>query len=80
MLTIETAVPLCAGQHYELHFAAAHPGGHAYTFLCDEHGRVDLNALTEHDKVEYLFARALVGRDLVRPVVVRLEDPAPHPF
>ncbi len=61
-----------AEQHYELRFAATHPGGHEYAFPCDEGGHVDLNALTEHDKVEYLFARAMVGRDLARPVVVVL--------
>lgn len=72
MLTIDSTVLQSTGQRYELHFAATHAGGHEYTFPCDEGGHVDLNALTEHDKVEYLFARAMVGRDLARPVVVSL--------
>ncbi|WP_395703301.1 hypothetical protein [Aquabacterium sp.] len=79
MLTIETVAPLCAEQHYALRFAATQAGGLEYVFPCDEGGHVDLNALTEHDKVEYLFARALVGRDLARPVVVLLPEMAAPP-
>jgi hypothetical protein len=59
-----------AASRFELRFAAAGPNGHDCAFPCDERGRVDMDALNEHDRIEYLFARAVVGRDLARPVVV----------
>lgn len=69
----------CAACRFELRYVAACPGGHDYTFPCDEHGHVDMDALNEHDRTEYLFARAVVGRDLARPVVVAMAAPDPHP-
>jgi hypothetical protein len=38
-------------------------------FRCDAAGHIDLDALNDHDRGEYLFARALVGRDFDRPAV-----------
>lgn len=61
--------PLATG-HFELRYRATGPGGHDCAFPCDEHGHVDMDALSEHDRTEYLFARAVAGRDLSRPVVV----------
>jgi hypothetical protein len=57
---------------FELRFAAAGPGGHDYAFPCDERGQVDLDTLPERQRCDYFFARALVGRDVARPVVVHL--------
>ena len=42
------------------------------SFRCDAAGNVDLDALDRRERLEYLYARALVGRDFVRPCVVAL--------
>ena len=70
---MDTSTHVSAECRFELRFAAACPGGHDYAFPCDQHGRVDLDALPERERTEYFFARALIGRDVARPVVVMLE-------
>ena len=51
-------------------------GGHSLAFPCDAQGRVDIDALSERARVDYLFARAMVGRDYAPPAI---EPPArPH--
>ena len=67
-----TSLRPMAPARFELRFAAAGPEGHDYVFPCDEHGQVDLDTLPERDRTEYFFARALMGRDVARPVVVPL--------
>jgi hypothetical protein len=71
---MDTSTPVCAECRFKLYFAAACPGGHDYAFPCDQHGRVDLDALPERERTEYFFARALIGRDVARPVVVALQE------
>jgi len=39
------------------------------SFPCDVRGHVTLDALDERSRIDYLFARAMVGRDLYRPTV-----------
>jgi hypothetical protein len=41
----------------------------ALEFPCDARGRVDLDSLSERARVNYLYARAVVGRDFERPAV-----------
>lgn len=38
-------------------------------FPCDARGDVQLDALSERAREDYLFARTLVGRDYARPEV-----------
>lgn len=45
-------------------------GARQFAFPCDEAGKVELNALTERARDNYLLARALVGRDFHKPRVV----------
>ena len=59
---------------FELRFVATQEAGHDFAFPCDQHGRVDLDALPERERTEYFFARALIGRDVARPVVVALQE------
>lgn len=51
--------------------------GRGYTFPCDHHGRVDLDQLSDRARINYLYARAMVGRELGQPAV-RAADPAPE--
>jgi hypothetical protein len=52
-----------------LRFASLFSEGRALAFPCDERGQVDLDALPERARGNYLFARALVGRDFAVPCV-----------
>lgn len=40
-------------------------------FPCDREGHVDIDALSDRAKTNYLFARAMVGRQYARPAVCR---------
>jgi hypothetical protein len=71
---MESSTPLIVDGRFELRFAATGPGGHDYVFPCDEHGLVDLDTMPERERTEYFFARALMGRDVARPVVVIRES------
>jgi hypothetical protein len=41
----------------------------ALQFPCDARGCVELDSLSERARVNYLYARAVVGRDFERPAV-----------
>ena len=61
-------------QAFELRFGSLTRGGRALAFPCDACGRVDLDALGPRALGDYLYARAMVGREFLRPAVV----PAPR--
>jgi hypothetical protein len=65
---ISSAAPV-ASSGYRLRFAPLAGHGQARAFRCDAAGRVDLDALDERERCDYLFARALVGRDFRAPAV-----------
>ena len=54
---------------YELRFQSLSDGGRGYAFPCDSRGGVDLNELSDRARIKYLFARAVVGRELAAPEV-----------
>ena len=54
---------------YELRFQSLFGAGPGYVFPCDPKGRVDLNQLSDRARNNYLFARAVVGRELAVPAV-----------
>jgi hypothetical protein len=60
---------LMAPSRFRLCFRSLFDSGRGYAFPCDGDGRVDLDALSEHARNNYLFARAMVGRDLAAPAV-----------
>ncbi len=67
-----------AGSRYQLWFRPLPTSTTApRAFGCDAAGHIDLDALSDHDRGEYLFARALVGRDFDRPAV---QGNARHPL
>lgn len=61
--------------HYELRYSSKSRQEPDRHFPCDDHGVVDLDRLSERAKADYLFARALVGRDFAPPTVVDLARP-----
>jgi hypothetical protein len=54
---------------YELRFIRFFGRACGYAFPCDAQGRVDIDTLSEYARNDYIYARALVGRDLLPPVV-----------
>ena len=60
-----------ASDRYELRFDSLFNPGRGYGFPCDACGRVDLDALGDGERHHYLYARAIVGRQLSPPAVQR---------
>lgn len=57
---------------YELRFESLFQSGRALAFPCDAQGGVRLDSLSEKALQNYLFARAVVGRDYASPTVRRV--------
>ena len=56
---------------YELHFSSLFDPARGYSFPCDAGGHVNIDALSDHARSNYFFARTVIGRDLARPAVQR---------
>jgi hypothetical protein len=56
--------------NYELRFQSLHDAGSAYVFPCDAAGHVDMDALTDAARENYLFARIAVGHDVSTAAVI----------
>lgn len=54
---------------YELRFQSLFEPGRGFAFQCDAEGRVDMDALSVQSRNNYLYARALVGREFFAPAV-----------
>lgn len=54
---------------FELRFQSLFHEGRAYAFPCDADGHVDIDGLSGPLRLNYLFARGMVGRDFSWPVV-----------
>jgi hypothetical protein len=66
-------VNLSSSCRYELRFDSMFVEGRGMSFPCDAHGQVNLDALSERARCNYLYARAVVGREFRTPAV-RLSD------
>ena len=54
---------------FELRFQSLFVSGRGYAFPCDPKGKVDLDLLSDRARNNYLYARAMVGRELSVPAV-----------
>jgi len=54
---------------FELRFQSLFDSGRGYAFPCDPAGHVDLDQLSDRARNNYLYARAMVGRELAVPAV-----------
>lgn len=54
---------------FRLCFRSLFDNGRGFAFPCDGDGRVDLDGLSETARNNYLYARAMVGRELAAPAV-----------
>ncbi|MHB1121505.1 MAG: hypothetical protein ACYC0T_02155 [Ramlibacter sp.] len=58
---------------FRLCFRSLFDSGRGYAFPCDSAGRVNLNELSEGARNNYLYARAMVGREVAAPAVELVE-------
>ena len=56
---------------FELRFQSLFDNGRGFAFPCDPKGLVDLDQLSDRARSNYLYARAVVGRELAFPAVQR---------
>lgn len=54
---------------YELRFDSLFVEGRGLSFPCDSQGHVDWDRLSERARCNYLYARAVVGREYRSPAV-----------
>lgn len=59
-----------ASDHFELRFESLFDDGRGLSFPCDAAGQVDLDTLSERARCNYLYARAVVGREFHEPAVL----------
>lgn len=55
--------------NYQLRFDSLFNPGRALSFPCDQAGHVDLDALSERSRLNYLYAKATLGREYAYPAV-----------
>jgi hypothetical protein len=67
-MTTESLEPAPA---FQLRFRSLFREDRGYAFPCDLAGRVVMDTLSERARSNYLFARAMVGRDYAPPEVTR---------
>ncbi len=58
---------------YEIRYESLFHSGRALTFPCDAQGHVPMDELSEQARENYLYARAVVGREFASPVILRTE-------
>ena len=56
---------------FQLCFRSLFDSGRGFAFPCGADGQVDLDHLSERARNNYLYARAMVGRELAVPAVER---------
>ena len=54
---------------FELRFQSLNESSRSFVFPCDSKGLVDMDQLSAGTRNNYLYARAMVGRELALPAV-----------
>jgi len=58
------------GPEHLLLFQSLVDAGTSCTFPCDSRGHVDMDALSDAAREDYLYARAVMGREFAAPAVI----------
>lgn len=61
---------------FEIRFPSLFHEGRALAFPCDAQGRVLLDEMSERVRENYLFARAMIGREYAMPRVLPCDEAA----
>ncbi len=70
---MSTSKTLSVATSYEIRFQSLFNEGRALSFPCDENGHVHLDSLSDRARDNYLYARAVVGREFASPAVMLAE-------
>jgi hypothetical protein len=62
-----TPTPKPIDSAFQIRFASLFKEGRAMAFPCDEAGHVELDALPSRARDNYLFARAMIGKEFSMP-------------
>ena len=54
---------------FELRFRSLFNDGRGYAFSCDEAGHVDIDTLSSKARLNYFYARTVIGREVAMPAV-----------
>lgn len=54
---------------YQLNFRSLFDEGRGYAFPCDAAGHVNIDELSDKARNNYLYARAVIGREFFMPAV-----------
>ena len=57
---------------YELRYTGLFNRGRGFAFPCDVQGHVDIDRLSDHARVNYLYARTVIGAELAAPIVLAI--------
>jgi hypothetical protein len=68
------SMPLMPAPGYQLRFQSLFNEGRALAFPCDAAGHVDMDALSERARYNYLYARTVIGREFATPAVIQPHD------
>jgi len=69
LATMNTSTPTMCTVGYEIRFRSLFNEGRALAFPCDAEGHVPMDALSDRALNNYLYARAVVGREFARPEI-----------
>jgi hypothetical protein len=58
-----------SSSHFQLRFQSLFDPGRGFAFPCDEEGHVDMDHMSERARNNYLYARAMIGREVSVPAV-----------
>jgi hypothetical protein len=64
------SIMMTSGTRYEIRFQSLFNEGRALTFPCDAEGHVEMDALSDRARNNYLYARAVVGREFAAPAIL----------
>jgi hypothetical protein len=70
--TMTTPQTQTQATRYELRFESLFDSGRGLSFPCDAGGSVALDSLSERARNNYIYARAVVGREYATPCVCML--------
>lgn len=68
---MSTIADVAVSGRFQLRFQSLFQQGRALAFPCDAQGHVPMDDLSERARCNYLYARAVVGREFATPAVVR---------
>jgi hypothetical protein len=55
---------------FELRFQSLFDEGRGFAFPCDEAGHVDIDSLSSRARLNYFYARTVIGREVSMPAVL----------